>query len=138
MNLKNIFIYKDLIKFPGTAIHINNEYSIIKLLLGEELVDKSKKDEYIVVNNVNFYGLKGKCILFFKNQLLNKIKIQLDKKLYNPYIKMEDLVKQVSKENNTQLSSETKLKNKNFYLFDSLVIITHEEETMYSVIIKQR
>ena len=137
MNLRKVSIYKDLIKFPGTAIHINCEYSIAELLLGEDLIDKSKPNEFIIINNVEFYGLRGKCILSFKDTLLKQIKIQLNKKLYNPYIKMEDLVKQVSKENSTQLSNETLHRN-NVYIFDTLLVKVREEETMYSVFIVQK
>lgn len=137
MNLRKVSIYKDLIKFPGTAIHINSEYSIAELLLGEDLIDKSKPNEFIIINNVEFYGLRGKCILSFKDTLLKQIKIQLNKKLYNPYIKMEDLVKQVSKENSTQLSNETLHRN-NVYIFDTLLVKVREEETMYSVFIVQK
>ena len=140
MTLNNIWIdNNEFIRLPGTAIHFNDEYSIINLLIDKELVYQSKMNEYIVIKNCQCYGLKGKCSLNFKNGLLEKIIIQIDKRCYRPDKSFEEVLKQAQAEVKNALSTAPYVThNKNYYIFRTLIVQDVLDKNTYKLIISQK
>lgn len=84
----NVVIDSNMILFDSIAVNFSINYDLADMLFADICENKMKPNNdfgYVKINNVEFYGLKGICTLWFNDYNLEKIEFEQDWLKYNLY-----------------------------------------------------